>query len=215
MINFDTVISFLFDKQEDRQWYFDDSHVDLSISMIEIIDISKQVFERIDEISNTFSEKQICMGLQYIINTSFSSWGYAFVSESVPVNSRVAAIQAMFTVFDRLFASKCTQDMRYTEITGQRNLTFAEMCYMWWDIFPRHGVPQESALISIDSAIVETITRVLHINNFACVESALHGLSHWFSAVPEVVIQKIDEALITIPPDLRKYALDARSGTLR
>jgi len=58
----------------------------------------------------------------------------------------------------------------------------------------------------------------LELDHIACQESALHGLGHWAHSYPERVEKIVDEFLThneNLRPELKQYALQARSGKVQ
>jgi hypothetical protein len=206
-------MDFLFCRPNDElEWYFLPDHDEPQISASRIVELSREVFENISDMANKFTERQVCMGLSYLISSSASSCPYGYFDDSVSEKSRVQAIASMRVVFRDLFSRQCKQTVRYRDFPNGGAFTYAETCYMWWDIFPRHGVPTNPGIKPIDDAIVSTIGDILFIDNFACKESALHGLGHWALARSEDVELLIAQSLPSIPRALATYAAAARVG---
>jgi hypothetical protein len=206
---------YLFRRPEDVEWYFEGTHEDLTLAGSELVLMASRVFQDIGKISEGFSEKQICVGLRYLIDSTCSSACFSFLDSTIPADSRLQAIESMYYVFKELFSQHCKQDTRFEALPDGKLLTFAETCYLWWDIFPRHGVPVSPDLASTDSMILQTLEKILSIENFCCQKSALHGLGHWVVAQPEEVERIVQKASAHIPVDLRVYALSARTGDIQ
>jgi hypothetical protein len=67
----------------------------------------------------------------------------------------------------------------------------------------------------VDEVLLDVMTRTLGLESEPCREGALHGLGHWHRAYPDRTTTIIDEWLKGEPcisPDLRQYAMSARSG---
>ncbi|MDP8922996.1 MAG: hypothetical protein M3O34_09005 [Chloroflexota bacterium] len=73
----------------------------------------------------------------------------------------------------------------------------------------------EASLLGVDETILYVMARTLRLESEPCREGALHGLGHWRRAYPERTAAIIDEWLDGEPrisPELRRYAMAARSG---
>jgi hypothetical protein len=85
---------------------------------------------------------------------------------------------------------------------------------MWWDIIPIGPDPDDTSCSSLDSAVLDVLTRTLALDSIACQEAALHGLGHWHFAYPEETKSIIDTYLAEARPEgpLLEYARQARAG---
>jgi hypothetical protein len=119
----------------------------------------------------------------------------------------------MHHVFSAVFASRCSDTLSH--ITPTPLISYNGICYMWWDVLPRHGVPARQDLRAIDEAILETLAKILSPDSVACKESALHGLGHWHVRYPEGVEGIIERFASRIPAELKQYARDARTGGIQ
>ena len=78
--------------------------------------------------------------------------------------------------------------------------------------------PDVSALHGIDDAILHVMVRTLRLESEACREGALHGLGHWHRTHPDRSTSIVDACLASDPqisPELRQYALAARTGCIQ
>lgn len=199
---------YLYDRPvEGVEWYFDDEHEDLDLPKSQLVQLATLAFENVGVAAKQFEEKQVCMGLRYLINPSCGPIPYFYLDASIDFVIRSNAVLRMQAVFRDLFA----------HISNGRGgsavpLSYGETCYMWWDMFPRHGVPRRADLEDIDAVIFQTMDSILRIDNVACQESALHGLGHWFSSRPVEVVEAIESFLPHAPSELREYAIQAMRG---
>lgn len=210
------LLKFIFDRPDDGvEWYFQDDYEDLDLGNSKIVSFCGWLFSEIKGIHESFSEKQLSMGFNYLINSSCSSTCYSFLDQSVPLEDRLLAIHGMLNVFRDVFACRCKPTvMHATQATsGRTNLNY--ICYMWWDIFPRHGVPYSSHLAPIDDAIISVLRQTLEIDHLACKEAGLHGLGHWYSARPDEIEAIVQQAISALPESLVSYGLDAAKGKIQ
>jgi hypothetical protein len=122
------------------------------------------------------------------------------------------ALRSFVPLFEQVMAVRCSPHLSHLDEPGANPLNGA--CYMWWDILPIHGSPDEPARAEFDAEVLKVQRRILAIPHDACRESALHGLGHWALYYPQVS-EIIDENLRQTP-DLRSelvaYAERAKIG---
>lgn len=152
-------------------------------------------------------------GLSAIVDTTATILPYSIFAEDVPMWLRADVLNKMHTVFAEIFVRRCGQTLASRAIAPQS--PWNQLCFMWWELLPRHGVPFESFLEETDIVIVRLIGALLKLDHLACKESALHGLALWFAARPDDVRREIDKNACFIPPVLSDYALAARAGNLQ
>ena len=172
-----------------------------------------QLFENSTKVLQPFCNAQLNQGLWYLISNSCSAHIFALFDESVPWLDRQQCIQSILTLFEQCFAKRCSPHLGHTDEPNANPLN--SVCYMWWDILPWHGHPEEPNRREMDEEFINVMQRILYLDSDAVVESALHGLGHWHVSYPEKIEAIIDEFLSRRPnlrPELREYALRARIG---
>ncbi len=136
--------------------------------------------------------------------------------EDIPLQARINCITAIEHVFTDLFAKNCTEKLSYLLKDPDPEMSpLNSICYMWWDLFPSWGAPDQPHLQKIDEAILEVMAKTLQIPHIACQESAIHGLGHWHLNCASKTEPIIDQFLATAtnsPTDLLNYAKYARQG---
>lgn len=206
---------YLFDRSANgTEWYFSNEHEDPSVAKDLLVRLAAETFRGIAKTSSQFDERQVCMGLQYLVNPSCGPIPYLYLDTSIDFSLRRDAIIGMETVFRDVFSHL---NVGRTLYQNGKNapLSYRETCYMWWDLFPRHGAPRKPDLEQTDTVICQTICSILKIDNLACQESALHGLGHWFSSRPDEVVEAVETFLPRTPVELRQYAIDAMQGRVQ
>ena len=137
---------------------------------------------------------------------------YSFVAESCDLDLRSALLEKMKNAFAVIFSKRCDPILAHS--TKNHLSPWNLLCFMWWELLPRHGVPRIAALDNFDLAILRTMGELIDLSHLACKEAALHGLSLWQSSYPEKVPEIIDQHAPAIPSSLRNYALKAKAGDL-
>jgi hypothetical protein len=163
-----------------------------------------------------FSDSQIAQGLTYLISTSASGDRGWLYSAAVPANDRISCIEAVASLFTRLFEPRCTPHLSHHDEAEAGPLN--GICYMWWDEFPCIGLPSDPHLDALHNAALRTMKTILDSNSLACQESALHGLGHWQHRCPKQVAEIVDDFLRAdrqLDPRIVAYAKSARCGCVQ
>jgi hypothetical protein len=214
-MNISEFSGYLFDRDATGiEWYFRDDHEDLELNSIQLLQLTSGIFSNIEALSSEFGERQICMGLRYLVNPSCGPIPYLYVDTSVEFAIRASAIVKMENVFRELFSKIPDEKGLFRNCSGDR-LGYKETCYMWWDMFPRHGTPRRADLDRTDDVILQTIISILRLPGLACQESALHGLGHWSSSRSEDVEKAVLSFLPHATSELKGYAMDAIRGRIQ
>ena len=66
-----------------------------------------RVFENPEPLADEFSDSQIAQGLHYLIDNGAGAYCRFLADDSVPLDARMACIEAMSTLFSRLFQPRC------------------------------------------------------------------------------------------------------------
>jgi hypothetical protein len=180
------------------------------------IDYLTRLFENPAPLADQFADSQIGQGLWYLIDNGAGAHCAYLINGAVPIEDRVACIEAMQSLFARLFQPRCTPILRHLDEPGGDLLN--GVCYMWWDIIPLAAFSKPRQPDPIHEATLGVMRATLRLPNPACQESALHGLGHWARAYPEFTAATIDAYLAANPklrPELVRYAQAARSGCVQ
>ncbi|MBP5977315.1 leucine-rich repeat domain-containing protein [Brasilonema sp. CT11] len=174
-----------------------------------------KVFENPQEVFQSFSDAQVNQGLWYLIFNVCSNHIFALLQldNGVAWLDRQRCIRSIFTLFEKCFAQRCSPHLSYLNEPDANAVN--SVCYMWWDIFPWYGHPDEPMYQEMDEEFIDVMQRTLLLDSTACQESALHGLGHWQMDYPEKITAIIDDFLARNPqirPELKEYALNARVG---
>ncbi len=161
----------------------------------------------------TFSDAQLSQGFRYLISSSLSNYMYTLIDQDSLVQAR--GIRSIYYLFARLFSKKCSSHLCSINEKGANPLN--SVCYMWWDVFPWHGNPNDKSRTLLDNEVLSVMEKTLSLSNDACRESALHGLGHWALVYPKRVSQLITDFISNNPslrPELREYAEKAKHGSV-
>jgi hypothetical protein len=173
-----------------------------------------ETFEDSGRLLARFSDEQLNQAFWFLVSNSCSEFMYALVDPGVPSSSRLRALRSFLPLFEQVMAARCSPHLSHLDEQGANPLNGA--CYMWWDILPIHGCPEEPARAEFDSEVLVVLRRLLAIQHDACRESALHGISEWSIYYPQVH-EIVDEFLSMTPhlrPELVSYAQRAKVGSV-
>lgn len=169
-----------------------------------------RLFEEPVSSTASYSDGQINQGLWFLADGSCSNHMHNLGDPHVPWAERKACIMAMSTLFQRLFATRCTPHLGHL---GEEGNPLNGVCYMWWDIMPVMGYYWSQP--EIDEAFIDVMEFTLHLNSDACRESALHGLCHWkhhYEQRTEAIFASFLENPPRLRPELLAYAQKAWHG---
>jgi hypothetical protein len=159
------------------------------------------------------TDQQIAFGLNHIFNGAFSNLAHDLLAAGHRPERTREAIESIYDLYENFLRHRCSPTL------GHRIGSAAEMdlfCYMLWDTSPLAAWSDVRDATHKSRPLLTVLERVLYIPHVGCIESALHGLGH-VRREPnhDVIPQIIDRFLASAPglaPELRAYALDARSS---
>jgi hypothetical protein len=211
---FEEWVRFLFDHEVGKpQWYFAaDAPYWMGPADLTVEYITKLFNDPLQHLS-PYSDAQLNQGFWYLVSNGGGDSMFALTDESVASEKRVACLKSFSSVFEKLFAARCSPHLSHLDEKGAAPLNSA--CYMWWDILPLLAQPGVASHQAIDEAALEVMAEILAIDSPACQESALHGLGHWqsqYSAEVEQIIDRFLASDLKLRPELIAYAKSARGG---
>jgi hypothetical protein len=173
-----------------------------------------ETFEDSGRLLARFSDEQLSQAFWFLVSSSSSEFMFALADLAVPNSSRLRALRSFLPLFEQVMAGRCSPHLSHLDEPGANPLNGA--CYMWWDILPIHGCPEEPARAEFDAEVLVLLRRLLAIPHDACRESALHGISEWSLYYPQV--QGIVDEFLSVTPHLRpeliSYAQAAKVGNV-
>lgn len=196
-----------YDWNKDIEWYDFDFNKQLEMEYI------ARLFASPVESTKNYSAEQTKVGLRYLI-TEMDGDLYELFNQDISLELRIQVVKDMYTVFEQLFAPRCTPKLCQYAKSGSLN-PLNSICFMWWDIIMLYGKSGEPHREIFDSYCIDVMEQTLRLESIACQEAALHGLGHWNHAYPERIKKIIEDFLERTPdidPDLHEYALAAHYG---
>lgn len=198
-----------------RGWWWNEDAIDWNVPPSDTIAFLTETFQESASLLNRFTETQMAEGMEYISDMACSNIARTLLDESVPLPLRKKAIKSIQNVYSDCFAVRCSPLLCHLEKTLGPPLN--GVCYMWWDVFPILGEPENAALAELDKECLAVMEFALGLESVACRESALHGLGHWALEYPDFVHRVIDGFIVLNPgerPELLAYAKNAREGNV-
>jgi hypothetical protein len=174
-----------------------------------------ETFERSGELLAPYTDAQLGQGFWYLVSSAASDFMRALMESEVPLATRLRALHSFVPVFEQVMAVRCSQHLSHLDEQPANPLNVA--CYMWWDMIPVRGQPENRWQAEFDSEVLRLLQRLLSIPHDACRESALHGISEWHYHYPSAE-SIVDEWLARTPslrPELVSYAQQAKIGRVQ
>lgn len=212
-LSFPAWVSHVFDHPyQPRPWYWEFDADCWPVSIAVAAPYVDRFFRDAGELLAPYTDAQAGQGLNYLSSPSFAEYGHTAVSETVPLELRLAIVAGIGELFRQVYAPRCGDRIAHPDDEPSEPLLSS--CFMWWDAFPwypKGGSPERDA---IDARMMRVLEEVLALPSAACQEAALHGLGHATGGTPESPAGQIIERFLADDaarrPELVSYARAAR-----
>ncbi len=212
-LSFDAWVRHLFDHPvTEPAWHWDEDADSAELPPQLVVAYATELFQHAGNLLASYTDAQANQGLWFLISEGNSPL-YALNDASVPLEQRVNCIRSITTLFEQYFVPRCTQHLSHLNETEPGTGALNMVCYMWWDIFPLCGQPEDAARREIDEACLSVMKTTLQLPSLACQESALHGLGHWglhYQEHCQSIISAFTQRHQDLCPRLAKYAALAK-----
>ena len=191
-------------------WHWDEDVDSAELEPQRVIAYATRLFESAGKLLAPYTEAQVNQGLWFLVSEGVSPL-CALLDASVPLEQRVRCIRSISKVFEQCFLVRCTPHLSHLDEPGAGALN--PVCYMWWDIFPFSGQPEDASRREIDEACLSVMESTLQLPSVACQESALHGLGHWgfyYESRCQSIISAFMQRHHDLRPELQNYAARAK-----
>jgi hypothetical protein len=215
-LTFEQWLTHVFDHPVDntkQEWYWDSDADWWDGANADTIQFLTQAFENAAVLFQPYTDAQLNQGLWYLMSNACSNHMFALLDSSVPWPARQRCVRSIYKLFAECLAKRCTAHLSHLDEPGASPLN--SVCYMWWDIIPLIGQPNNPERSEIDKEILGVLGSTLRLDSIACQESALHGLGHWHLYYPQQVEEMINTFLENhkvMREELRTYAMSAYRG---
>jgi hypothetical protein len=132
------------------------------------------------EVHSIFNKEQIGIGIHTVYSNCCSDLPFLYTVEC-DEQRRVTGIQNVVNLYRNYFERYCTAPV-VSIGNDQTDGRIGFICYMLWDVFVLHP---GNATPSMISAAIDVMRAALGSRNDNCLASAIHGLGHWATHVPE------------------------------
>ena len=164
------------------------------------------------------SRVQFAKGISDIVSVETDMFSTVICS-GLPFAVKESLLESVYKFFSTYLCSECSGRLQsnVTNLSAEERTLypFDTVCYMWWDFTNLGPGGTEADAALVNQAIVSVQRRCLYLPSEACIESGLHGLSHWMGFDPQGIADIIGELLLVRPeisPALRQYAEICRVG---
>lgn len=215
-LTFEEWLTYVFDhpvEESKEAWYWDIDRDWWNEDPADVIQFLTQAFENSARVFQPYSDAQLNQGLWFIASNACSNHMFALMDASVPWSARKRCIGSIHQLYKQCFVKRCSPHLSHLDEPGANPLNL--VCYMWWDIIPISGHPNDPTWKEFDQEILQVMESTLQLDSIACRESALHGLGHWQHDYPERVGEIIDRFSMSgqeLPEKLRAYMINAYTG---
>ncbi len=159
-----------------------------------------------------YSDEALGNGLWCLFSSSISDMTVAVCQPVDDRDLQLAALASIGTLYRDCLEPRCKPVLGHHSSGGRDPLSMAT--YMMWDL----GLPLRPEKTDERPVVLHVLASTLDSPNIACIESGLHGLSHFAFRSPEAkaMVQAIIEPFLVrrqdIPAELRAYAQAAMLG---
>jgi hypothetical protein len=217
-LSFEQWLAYIFDhpiEENKNAWYWDIERDWWNETSTEAIQFLTQAFESAAQVLAPYSDAQLNQGLWFVASNACSNHMFALMDESVPWSARQRCIYSIHQLYEQCFAKRCTPHLSHIDEPGASPLNL--VCYMWWDIIPLTGHPEDPKWTEFDQSILQVMESTLELDSIACQESTLHGLGHWQHEYPErvgAIINKFSMGHQNLRKELETYMRNAFTGSV-
>lgn len=203
-MNREEFAKYLFNRTpSNKHWAFSPDKVESLENRSGMPDAIIDLLENCHLYASHYSEEQIAQGLDYLINPSLSNLPFLFFGKNIDSAICLKFFESTEMVYEGVFGRLCKERLSY----NQKNVgALNTLCYMWWEILPYRAILPDGYQGMINVASIKTMGKIIGIDNIACKESALHGLSLLAFDHPKEVRKLIKDNLKRIPECLQDYA---------
>jgi hypothetical protein len=163
------------------------------------------------ELHSLFSKEQIGNAINTVYSNCCSDLPFLYTTEC-DEERRVKGIRNLVILYRNYFERYCTAPVVNIG-NDQTDGKIGFICYMFWDVFVLY--PGNASPL-MQSAAIGVMRSALDSRNDNCLASAIHGLGHWVTDVPEAstILKQWLRRPTTANAQIVKYARTATSGMI-
>jgi len=216
---YEAAIGYLFDRSEPSvagaEWYWNIDEPEFDATPLEWTRIQTLLFANAGEDLAPFSDEQVGMGLNYLMNNAVSDVPHAAIHASVPMDEALRMMRAMPSLWRDCIGPRLADV--WVPI-GSSHGMLAFVCYMWFDVWPTFRLARE--LQPWKDAQWQVFAEMLHIPCREVQIAALHGIGHNAGyldrrSVVDAAVNEFIGGIAAADEELKSYALAARQGMVQ
>lgn len=215
---YEAVLLYLFDRPEpdraanEQEWYWNIEERDFDATPLEWTRIQTVLFAHAGEHLARFSDEQVGMGLNYLMNNSISNVAFTAAHESVPRSELLRMMDAMADLWRDCMGPRLA-DLHRPIGSGDGNLGF--VCYMWFDVWPLPYWARD--IEAFKDALWHLFQQMLKVPAREVQFAALHGIGHEKDHLQrdkdvEDLLAAFAARVASVDPELSAYAQAAATG---
>lgn len=162
------------------------------------------------------TDEQIAFGLNAIFNPSFDNICHDVMREPAQPEQRLDAIQSIYDLYSQFLAQRCAPVLSHC---NEHRSSLDTFHYMIWDVSPLSNWASFQDPKTRRWPFLDVLEAVLYLPHDGCIESALHGFGHSVYGRKDNLIPAIIDRFLAATPDIRpelkRYALAARTGQIQ
>lgn len=198
-----------------QEWYWNPDEPDFDATPLDWTRIQTVLFAQAGTDLAAYSDEQVGMGLNYVMNNAISDVPFAAIHASVPLDEAMRMMRTMPALWRQCIGPRLAS---LRSPIGASTGRLANVCYMWFDVWPtfwnvRHEPRWRDAVWQILQEMLDVPCRQVQV-------AALHGIGHCGRYLErQDAIDRTVEAFIrsieTDDHELKDYADAARRGCVQ
>jgi hypothetical protein len=209
-------LRYLFDRPvpegSGNEWYWNLDEPEFDAPPLAWTRIQTVLFANAGADQASFSDDQVGMGLNYLMDNGLSDVAYAAVDASVPPDEAMRMMQAMPTLWRDCIGPRLAG---VHEPIGSASSRLGFVCHMWFDVWPTFWKVRNEPCWK--AAVWRVLRDMLAVPCREVQAAALHGIGHELKHLgrADEIEKTIDAFIRSVDPDdlnLKNYAQAARQG---
>ncbi|MBW8760657.1 MAG: hypothetical protein JF586_24015 [Burkholderiales bacterium] len=209
-------VRYLFDRTvpaaRGQEWYWQLDEPEFDATPLEWTRIQTVLFANAAVDLAPFSDDQVGMGLNYLMDNGLSDVPYAAVDASVPLDEAMRMMQAMPSLWRDGIGPRLA---RVHEPIGSAPSRLGFVCHMWFDVWQTFWRVRSEP--RWQAAVWQVLREMLCVPCREVQAAALHGIGHELSHLDrrdeiEKTVAAFIRSIDSGDPDLKNYAEAARQG---
>lgn len=217
---YEATIKYLFDRPEvsptiGEEWYWQHDNPEFEATPLEWVQIQTVMFARAGIDLQSYSDEQVGMGLNYLMDNGIGAASSAPTHKTVSFDATLKMIEHFPLLWSECIAKR-TRDWRFP--IGYNEGRLGYVCYMWFDVWSVPWCMRENA--RFNRALWSVLKQMLSMDSREVQIAALHGIGHCavglgFDDEVEKEVRAFWLGLRSEDEELRSYAKAAAKGMVQ